>query len=127
MASTFEVGKKLVELCAANKNVEAVETLYADDIVSVEAVDMGGKGRTTTGKAAVVEKNKWWLENHEFHGGATLGPWPHDDKFIVHFKIDVTAKAGPMKGQRMNMEEAGLYTVKDGKIVREEFFYHMGG
>jgi hypothetical protein len=25
------------------------------------------------------------------------------------------------------MQEAGLYTVKDGKIVQEEFFYDMGG
>ena len=30
-------------------------------------------------------------------------------------------------GQRFQMEEAGLYTVKDGAIVREEFFYAMGG
>jgi hypothetical protein len=127
MASTFEIAKKLVDLCVAHKNIEAVETLYADDVVSVEAVDMGGKGRTANGKPAVLGKNKWWVENHEIHSGVTTGPWPHDDKFIVHFKYDVTPKAGPMKGQRMIMEEAGLYTVKDGKIVREEFFYHMGG
>ena len=31
-----------------------------------------------------------------------------------------------MQGRRMKMEEAALYTVKDGKIVEEEFFYHMG-
>ena len=125
MASTIEVAKKLVELCIAHKNVDAIQTLYADDVVSVEAVDMGGKGRTTNGKAAVLEKNKWWVENHEIHSSETFGPWPHDDKFIVHMKIDVTPKAGPMKGQRMKMEEAGLYTVKNGKIVREEFFYGM--
>ena len=40
---------------------------------------------------------------------------------------DVTAKVGPRAGQRMKMEEAGLYTVKNGKIVQEEFFYSMGG
>jgi len=28
--------------------------------------------------------------------------------------------------QRFTMEEMALYTVKDGKIVREEFFYTMG-
>jgi ketosteroid isomerase-like protein len=26
----------------------------------------------------------------------------------------------------MTMDEAALYTVKDGKIVQEEFFYFMG-
>ena len=41
--------------------------------------------------------------------------------------VDTTPKAGPMAGKRMQFEEAILYTVRDGKIVREEFFYHMGG
>ena len=39
----------------------------------------------------------------------------------------MTAKCGPMAGQRMQMQEAGLYTVDNGKIVMEEFYYHMGG
>jgi ketosteroid isomerase-like protein len=28
-------------------------------------------------------------------------------------------------GQRMQMTEMALYTVKDGKIAQEEFFYNM--
>ena len=32
-----------------------------------------------------------------------------------------------MEGQRMQMQEAGLYTVAGGKITQEEFFYDMGG
>lgn len=47
-----------------------------------------------------------------------------DDQFAVHFAYDVTAKPS---GQRFNMAELALYTVKDGKIVREQFFYHMPG
>lgn len=31
-----------------------------------------------------------------------------------------------MKGKRMKLHEVAVYTVKDGKIVREEFFYDMG-
>ena len=75
---------------------------------------------------AVRKKNQWWLDNHTIHGGDAMGPWPHGDRFIVHFKFDVTAKTGPMAGQRMQMDEAALYTVRGGKIVKEEFFYHMG-
>lgn len=29
-------------------------------------------------------------------------------------------------GERMRMDELGLYTVKDGKVVEERFFYGMG-
>jgi ketosteroid isomerase-like protein len=38
----------------------------------------------------------------------------------------VTAKAGPVAGKRMTLDETALYTVKDGKITQEEFFYDMG-
>jgi hypothetical protein len=55
------------------------------------------------------------------------GPFPHDDRFIVYMKMDVTSKGGPYAGKRNTFEEAGLYTVKDGKIVQEEFFYQMPG
>ena len=51
------------------------------------------------------------------------GPWPHDNRFIVGFQIDVTNKPS---GRRMYLDEVGLYTVENGKIVREEFFYHLG-
>jgi ketosteroid isomerase-like protein len=76
---------------------------------------------------AIRKKNQWWVENHEVHSGHASGPFPHGDRFIVNFDFDVTSKAGPMAGKRMQMQEAGLYTVKDGKIVQEEFFYDMGG
>ena len=31
-----------------------------------------------------------------------------------------------MAGTKITLDEAALYTVKDGKVVKEEFFYHMG-
>ena len=73
----------------------------------------------------VKGKNEWWVNNHEVHSSSVKGPFPNGDRFAVIFNYDVTAKAGPMAGQRMKMEEVALYTVKDGKITREEFFYTM--
>ena len=126
MATTFEVGQKLVEFCNAGKNMEAVNTLYAPDVESVEVHGMPEFPQVMKGIDEIRRKNQWWVENHTIHGGQAMGPWPHGDRFIVHFRFDVTAKVGPMAGKRMQMDEAGLYTVKNGKIVREEFFYHMG-
>jgi len=37
--------------------------------------------------------------------------------------MDVTKKPS---GKRMTLDELGLFTVRDGKIVREEFFYTDG-
>src|SRR5665213_2612652 len=109
MASTLEVGKKLVELCSFGKFAEAVNTLYAPNIVSVEAVANPGAPQRVEGIAAVKGKNEWWEKNHEVHGCTVMGPWPNGDRFIVYFKIDVTAKAGPMAGKRFQMEETALY------------------
>ena len=121
--STMEVGQKLVDLCSQGKNMEALETLYSANIVSVEACAMPGMEQTQKGIEAIKGKNKWWYENHEVHDGQVVGPFPHGDRFAVLFKYEVTPK---QTGQRMTMEEVGLYTVENDKIVKEEFFYSMG-
>jgi ketosteroid isomerase-like protein len=119
----MDIANKLVELCRQGKNMEALDTLFSQDMVSVEAGMPPSMEREAKGLAAVKAKNQWWFDNHEIHSKSVSGPWPHDDRFIVGFQFEVTNKA---EGKRMKMDEVGLYHVKDGKIVREEFFYEMG-
>ena len=122
--NTMDIAKQLVELCRQGKIKEAINTLFADEIVSVEAGAPPGMEREARGIAALRAKSEWWLGNHEIHSAAVTGPWPHDDRFVVGFQYDITNKPS---GQRVKMDEVGLYQVRDGKIVREEFFYSMGG
>jgi hypothetical protein len=57
------------------------------------------------------------------HDSSVRGPFPHgDDRFCALFEFEVTFKPS---GQRFKMEEVALYTVEDGKIKHEEFFYSM--
>ena len=124
MSNAKEIGTRLVELCRAGKNLEAIQSLYADNVVSVEAADSPGFPRQMDGKEAVLGKGKWWSENHEVHSAQVEGPYPHgDDRFAVRFQMDVTSK--PMNNARMQLDEVGVYQVADGKVVREEFFYSM--
>ena len=51
------------------------------------------------------------------------GPFPNENRFAVHFVFDVTDKPS---GQRTTMDEVGLFTIENGKITREEFFYTGG-
>ena len=120
--TTIEIANKLVELCKQGKHSDA-KALYAEDAVSVEAFAPAGMERVKRGLAAIRAKGEWWSSNHEIHSATVAGPWPLDDKFIVGFKFDVTNKPS---GQRMTMEEMGLYSVQNGKIVREEYFYKSG-
>ncbi len=121
--NTMDIANKLVGLCKQGKNIESLNTLYADDAVSVEAGGPPGMDPVSKGLAAIKAKGDWWMSNHEIHSANVTGPWPNGDKFIVGFQYDVTNKPS---GQRMKMDEIALYTTKNGKIIREEFFYHMG-
>lgn len=121
--NTMEIAGKMVALCREGRNLEALDSLFAKDAVSVEAASMQGMDQEAKGLAAIKAKGEWWMANHEVHSASITGPFPHGDRFIVGFQYDVTNKPS---GQRMQMDEAGLYTVRNGKIVREEFFYSMG-
>jgi ketosteroid isomerase-like protein len=122
---TKQVGEKLVSLCSKGKNLEAIESLYSKDIVSVEAISSPEMPAKMRGIDKIKGKNKWWFENNEVHSVKVEGPFPHNDRFAVKYHFDVTPKAGPQKGKRFQMDEVGVYTVKNGKIVKEEFFYSM--
>ena len=118
--SVQSVGKKFVELCRQGKNFDVMETMYAPDIVSVE-----GDGAETKGQGPVIEKSKKWVEVNEFHGETVQGPFfsggtDSAGQFAVYFTLDITRKA---TGKRLTLEEVALYTVKNDKITREQFFY----
>ncbi len=97
------------------------------DIVSVEARGDETMPATMTGLEAIRGKNEWWVANHIIHSSDVKGPFPNGERFSVIFNFVVSAKFGPMMGKKVRMEEVALYTVSDGKITREEFFYDMSG
>jgi hypothetical protein len=120
--TTLEVGKKLVGLVREGKSTEAIQTLYDPNIKSVEALAPPGGQKEINGLQACLAKSKQWQEAHEVHSAKAEGPFPHDERFAVFFSFDVTPRA---TGKRMTMDEVALYTVRNGKIVAEEFFYGM--
>jgi len=116
--NTEEVANKLVELCRKGDFRGAMESLYAKDIVSVEAHEMENMPAEMRGIDQVRGKTEWWEKNMEVHSAKVSGPFVARDTFVVQFDIDVTEKASK---KRMQMSEVGIYKVKDGKVVREEF------
>ncbi len=116
--TTREIAEDFCALLKEGRHEEASARFHAEDIVSIEAME--GPMARLEGKAAVQGKSAWWYANHEWHGGGAEGPFVNGDQFSVIFDMDVTAK---QTGQRMQMREVGLYTVRDGRIVEERFFY----
>lgn len=109
------VARKFVEMCNQGKNFDVMETMYAPIIVSVEA-----SGEETAGQQPVIQNSRVWQGNNTIHGEKVRGPYFNGpNQFAVHFTFEVTPKA---TGQRITLEEVGVYTVKDDKIMREQFF-----
>ena len=116
--NTRDVAVAFTEMLKADDHQGAAERFYADGIVSIEAMD--GPMARLEGRDAVRGKSDWWYANHEVHSAATEGPFVNGDQFALRFVLDVTAKA---TGERIAMTEVGLYTVRDGRVVEERFFY----
>ena len=111
--TTEEVAKKVVELVRKQAWYDALDTLYDQEIVSVEATAPESRG-----KEAVRGKIDWWVNAMEVHSFKASEPFVAHDRFVVQYDADATEQESK---QRRQISEVGVYTVKNGKIVREEF------
>ena len=116
--NTEEVAKKVVELVRKQAWHEALDTLYDKNIVSVESRGSDGESPEKRGIDQVRGKTDWWINAMEIHSFKASEPFVAHDRFVVQYDADFTDKSSK---KRMQMSEVGVYTVKDGKIVREEF------
>lgn len=119
-AAAAQIAQDFTAMLKAGDHEGAAVKFNAAEIVSIEPME--GPRAVARGTEALKQKAEWWATNHEVHALTTEGPYVNGDQFIVKFWVDVTVKGS---GQRMQMSETGLYTVKDGKIVEERFFYAM--
>ena len=123
--NAMEVGQALVTLSNDGKEEAVLEQYYAPGIVSIEGEGSDEMPARMEGIEAVKQKWAWWYENNDVHGTTAHGPYlgHRADQFLVRFTMDLTPKGG----ERQQMDEVGIYTVADGKIVEEAFFYNVGG
>jgi ketosteroid isomerase-like protein len=76
--------------------------------------------QTVKGIDAIKKKGEDWNQMvQEVHGGWSSEPLVAGNYISVAMGMDVTMK----DGKRNKMDEIALYHVKDGKIVKEQFFY----
>lgn len=117
--TTQEVANRFDELAKTGQWNEIQDELFADDASSIEPENSPGM-QSVHGLAGIREKGKKFQEMvEEMHGGYSSAPVVGGRFFAVSMGMDCT-----MKGMgRQKMDEIALYEVKDGKIVKEQFFY----
>jgi len=117
--TTKEVADRLSQLFKEYKWKEALEELFSQDAVSIEPAHSPGL-QTVEGLDNIKKKGDQFNEMvEEMHGGWVGEPVVGGNYIAVAMGMDVTMKGAG----RMKMEEICLYEVKDGKIVKEQFFY----
>ncbi|OCX52063.1 hypothetical protein BEL04_11190 [Mucilaginibacter sp. PPCGB 2223] len=120
--TTQEVANRYYGLMLENKREQIVDELYGQDIICKEpehALAMGIP-TTTRGLEAVKAKAKARAAMiAEIHGDFCSEPLIAGNFFSVVLGRDLTLKGKP----RMNLQEIGVFEVKEGKIVSEQFFY----
>jgi len=116
--TTQEVANKLVEYCRKGDYATCYKELYAQECLSLESA--GAMMERAEGLEAMAEKGKMWNESMvEFHGSSIGEPIVAGNHFSMTMMVDATFK----ERGRQKTEEICVYEVKDGRIVKEQFFY----
>src|ERR1700744_4264444 len=117
-----EVAHRLVDLCREGKNVDAINELYDDNVVSIEPESSPMPGKTVGKKAVLESTNQWFSSVQEIHSVYISDPIVTDNFFACTMDIDATYK----EHGRNEMNELCIFEVKNGKIVSSQFFYNAG-
>lgn len=119
--TTQEVANRYNELAQTGQWDKVQEELYAGNCVSIEPPHAAAMGMANAeGIEAIKKKGEAFNSMvEEMHGGYCSEPVVGGNHFSVAMGMDVT-----MKGMgRSKMDEIAVYEVKDGKIVKEQFFF----
>ena len=117
--TTREIANRLVELCSKGQFEAAQRELLAEDAVNIEPHDTPDFPKETRGLQNVIDKgHKFQSMIETVHSISMSEPLCTDGAIAVVLHMDLTMK----ERGHTNMAELCVYTVKDGKIVSEQFY-----
>lgn len=119
--TTQEVADRFLQLAKGNDYNKIQDELYADNAVSIEPPQAAAIGMHNAEGLEAIKKKGEEFNNmvEEMHDGYCSEPVIGGNFFSVAMGMDVTMKGAG----RMKMDEIAVYEVKDGKIVKEQFFF----
>jgi ketosteroid isomerase-like protein len=121
MEDLVKLGQAFTQAMRDRRGIAHVDEIYAETAESVEAVVPPGRDvRIAKGRDAIKAKREDWAAHHHIHTLNADGPYVHPpNRFALRFEAEVTHR---QTGQKMTLREIAVYSVEEGKIVREEFF-----
>ena len=119
--TTLEIANRFYELAQDSNWDQIQDELYSSDAESIEPENEAFQGtQRVKGLKQIKEKGKIF-ENmvEQVHGSHTGKPIVAGNHFAVAIGMDATMK----DTGRVNTEEIAVYEVRNGKIVKEQFFF----
>lgn len=117
--TTQDIASKLVAYCREGNFEKALDELFAQDAVSIEQHATPDFEKETKGMDAIRQKGEKWNKMVEkLHSVTVSEPLVAPNSFACILEMNVTMH----QHGDVAMKELCVYTVKDGKIVSEEFF-----
>jgi hypothetical protein len=117
--TTQEIANRLSQLFKENKWMEAQQELFSEDAESIEPPGSQGLPSVKGLDAIKMKGEKFNEMIEEMHGGYASEPIVAGNHIAFAMGMDVTYKGMG----RQKMDEIAVYEVKNGKIVKEQFFF----
>ncbi len=118
--TTQEVAARYYELIQMHQYEQIQDELYAPDAVSIEPKNDSNLPLVVTGIDALRQKEGLFFSQVE----AIHGSYMSEIVVSTFFFSMMTGMDVSMRGkQRKNKEQICVFEVREGKIVKEQFFY----
>ena len=115
---TATLDKELNQQVLSGQALEAFEQFYADDVVMIEGNGERHEGKDTNR----TREQEFFASVEEVHAFDLLGSAVSGDRSYSEWLMDVTLKGVG----RVKMEQTAVRDWRDGKVVRERFYYNAG-
>ncbi|MCH9687955.1 MAG: nuclear transport factor 2 family protein [Deltaproteobacteria bacterium] len=117
MPDIAQLDAELNDLIRQGKALEAFERFYADGVVMME------NDQTFEGKEVNRKREQEFFGNiAQLHSAGIGATAVNGDNSFCEQYFDATFK----DGKRIRMEEVAVRTWRDGKVIKERFYYKGG-
>lgn len=121
MANISEVARDFTDMLRQGQFVAARERFWAADIRSIEPHDLpDGTAAEVTGIDAARAKTIRWFGSRRIHDLSIDGPFVTGNQFALFLDMMI---ANQPSGTDQPFTEIAIFTVRDGQISEERYFY----
>ena len=114
-----QIANRLSVLFRENKWEEAQEELFDENAMSIEPYNTAGL-KTVRGNEAIKQKTRDFNGEIDYvHSGYVTDPIVAGRYISFGMGMDAINK----QGKRIKLDEIAIYEVREGKIIKEQFYY----